>query len=147
MKRIGKKNLRIIAVTSMTLFSLLAVTTGVFAWFVGKLKNSEQTEDFAVIVPDGRLKNVYFHQYTSKTIDNDTLKPTSYTFNSSYIGKIAFDWETKSATYSGSPKIELQEYSPLDFCQPILMVFELNDTYSLSYAGEMKIRASTDVEA
>ena len=146
MKQIGRKNMKIIAATAMTIFSLFAATVGAFAWFAGRLQQANQTDDFKVTVTDGRLKNIYFHKSTSKTIDDVTRKPTAYTFSPSYCGKISYDWVNDQAVYSGDAKVAMEDYSPLDFSQPILLVFELKEAYDLTYAGELSIEATTDVE-
>lgn len=144
--RISKKNLKIIAATAMTIFSLFAATVGAFAWFTGTLTKNQESNEFKVRVKNGRLKNIYFHKHVSKTIDSNTYKPTSFTFNNTPCGKISYNWQTNSATYSGDTKVTMEDYSPLDFCQPLLLVFELNDTYQLGDAGDLTIEAKTDVE-
>ena len=148
MKIIGTKNLKIIAATAMTIFSLFAATLGAFAWFAGKVQDSKNADEFTVTVNTGRLKNIYFHQHASgrPDIDPDTYKPLSYTFESAPVGKISYDWSTQTATYTGNTGIDMVDYTPLDFTQPILLVFELNDAYVLSNAGEITIDAKTDVE-
>ena len=122
MKRIGSKNMKIIAATAMTVFSLFAATLGVFAWFTGKIQDQKTADEFAVTVNNGRFKNLYFHQSTSVVIDQTTLKATSYTFDSTWCGKISYDWNTHSAVYSGNEVI-MEDYTPLDFSRPILLVF------------------------
>ena len=146
MKRIKKSNMKIIAATAMTIFSLFSSIVGAYAWFSGHLVYNQNPTDFSVTVLDGRLKNIYFHQHQSVAIDRETLKPTSYTFNSEYSGKISYDWQSHTATYTGDATISMDEYTPLDFSQPILMVFELKEAYSIVDAGEIIIRATTDVE-
>ena len=145
MKRISRKNMKIIAATAMTIFSLFAVTVGAFAWFVANLQQANNADQFSVTIRDGRLKNIYFHSHVSKEINTTTLKPISYTFSSNYTSYISYDWSTNSATYHGNP-IDMQDYSPLDFAQPLLMVFELTDAYILEDAGDLTIQATTDVD-
>ena len=145
MKSLSRRNLKIVAATAMTVFSLFAATVGAFAWFTGKLQQANQADDFKVTVTDGRLKNIYFHNYVSKVTDTTTLKPTSYTFENSYSAYISYDWATNSAVYHGNP-IDMEDYSPLDFSQPLLMVFELQDAYPLTLDGDITIQAKTDVE-
>lgn len=146
MKIIGKKNLKIIAATAMTIFSLFAATLGAFAWFAGKVQDSKNADEFTVTVNTGRFKNLYFHHHESTVIDSDTYKPISYTFESAPSGQISYDWSTQTATYSGETVIDMDDYTPLDFAQPILLVFELNDTYTLANAGEITIDAKTEAD-
>ena len=143
---VGKKNLKIIAATAMTIFSLFAATVGVYAWFTGRIQEASQADQMEVVVSDGKLKNIYFHQYSSKTIDSQTKKPTSFTFQSAYSGKISYNWSTHTAEYSGDTRIQMSDYSPLDSAQPILMVFELTDAYQIGDISDLSINARTEVE-
>ena len=145
MKTVSKRNLKIVAATAMTIFSLFAATVGAFAWFTGKIQQAHEADEFSVTVNNGRLKSIYFHNYASKAIDSNTLKPTSYTFQNSYSTYISYDWATNSAVYHGNP-IDMEDYSPLDFSQPLLMVFELQDAYTLLSDGDITIQAKTDVD-
>ena len=130
----------------MTIFSLLVLFVGTFAWFESHLKRENNANNFAVSDLDGKLKNVYFHQANSVVIDNNTEKPISFTFEEDYCGKISYDWETNTADYDGDTSITLEEYDPFEHTHPVLMVFELNDAYSSRLAGDIVIKASTDVE-
>lgn len=147
MKLNRSKNVKIFAATAMTIFTLLAATIGAFAWFTGNYKQSKTADEFVVKVNSGTFKNLYFHQHVSKVIDPNTYKPISYTFDDEPTGHISFDWVTKTATYVGETGIDMYDYTPLDFAQPILMVFELNDTYNLVPAGEISVDAFTEVES
>ena len=147
MKLIRSKNVKIFAATAMTIFTLLAATIGAFAWYAGNYNQSKDADEFVVQVNNGTFKNLYFHQHTSKVIDPVTYKPISYTFNNTPTGHISFDWETKTASYVGETGIDMNDYTPLDFAQPILLVFELNNTYNLVPAGEICIDAFTEVES
>ena len=55
MKRISKKNLKIIAATAVTIFSLFAATTGVFAWFTAHLDQATHGTDFGVYHDDSQI--------------------------------------------------------------------------------------------
>lgn len=138
--------MKIIAATSVTIFSLLVLFIGTFAWFESSLHQTRQDDNFEVSVLDGKLKAIYLHNVASNgvVINNQTGKPTSFTFNSAYDGKITYDWDTKTAQYHGDTAITLEEYTPLDHDHPMLMVFELDDAYSIEYDGEITIRATTE---
>lgn len=139
-------NLKIIAATSVTIFSLLVVFVGTFAWFQTTLnQEGHKGDDFEISVLNGRLKNIYFHNSTSVSVDDNTGKPVSFTFSNSYTGKISYDWDTNTANYSGNTSISLSEYTPLDHDHPLLMVFEMDDAYSIDHDGEITITAKTDV--
>ena len=54
-KVLGKKNLKIIAATAMTIFSLFAAVAGVFAWFTSHLNESAQGTDFGIYNDDSQI--------------------------------------------------------------------------------------------
>ena len=146
MKTVGKKNIKIIAATSMAIFSLAATFSASFAWFLAIRDENEDVEQIPFNAVNGKLKNVYFHKFASAVTNPTTLEATSVTFNTTYSGKISYDWETNTATYSGDTSIKLAPYTPLDPEHPVLMVFELEKTYTVQYAGDIKISGMTDVE-
>ena len=143
-KFVPSNKLKIIAATSVTIFSLLVLFIGTYAWFESSLRQKGQGDNFSVSSLDGNFKSVYFHKSSSVSIDNNTGKPTSFTFNPSYCGRIDYDWDTKTAQYNGDTNISLDEYTPLDHDHPLLMVFEFHDTYNISFDGEICISATTE---
>lgn len=54
-KLLGRKNLNIIAATSLSIFSLLAVFTGAYAWFVSKLNQSPESASFNIYHDDSAI--------------------------------------------------------------------------------------------
>lgn len=130
----------------MAIFSLLTTFSGAFAWFLAKKEQNNAVNDFKVYSVDGKLKNIYFHKMSSKTIDPGTLEADTFTFNSDYAGKISYDWNTNTPSYTGDTSVLLEQYSPLNPEHPLLMVFELNNTYTSSYDGNITISAFTEVE-
>ena len=130
----------------MTIFSLLVLFIGTYAWFEAFLHQTDTGSNFEVKDIDGKLKNIYFHNSTSVVVDNNTGKPTSFIFDASYSGKISYNWETKLASYSGDTTIALASYTPMEHNKPLMLVFELDDTYSISFDGEITITAKTTQE-
>ena len=57
----GSKNLKIIAATSMAIFSLLTTFTAAFAWFTSLHELNNEYEDFDVYSLDGAFNHVTFH--------------------------------------------------------------------------------------
>ena len=128
----------------MAIFSLLACFSATYAWFTALREENKTTNDFSVTVKTGKLKNIYFHQVSSTVLDPTTLKPTSYTFDEEYVGKITYDWTNNKAVYSDDTSIVLPDYTPLDPAHPLLMVFELDQVYSLAEAGAILISAEAE---
>ncbi len=142
---INKLNLKIIAATSMCIFSLFALFSGTIAWFNVTQAATDNANNMGVKPVAGKLKAVYFHELASKEIDSKTKVASSFTFSSAYSGKIEFDWESKTADYDGNATVSLSQYTPLDPEHPVLMVFEMNEGYQITGDGELTITAKTDV--
>ena len=81
MKTVGKKNIKIIAATSMAIFSLAATFSASFAWFLALRDENEDVEQIPFNAVNGKLKAVYFHKFASKVVNEETLEATSFTFN------------------------------------------------------------------
>ena len=52
MKSLSRRNLKIVAATAMTVFSLFAATVGAFAWFTSKLSAANNGTEFSVYTDD-----------------------------------------------------------------------------------------------
>ena len=133
-----RKNLiSIVALTSMTIFSLFAVFSGAFAWFTSVNSLSMSGDQFPVVVGNGHLESVTFHRMVSKTRDATTGNATSFTFDSNAVGTITYDWATDSASFvpttEGDTSIALSDYEPLDKEHPLLLLFHLSEAYDTSY--------------
>lgn len=146
MRLLKNNKLKILAATSVTIFSLLVLFVGTFAWFESQLNQNRDADEFNVTTIDGKLKNIYFHNVESVVMNHTTEKPVSFTFEDEYCGMISYNWETNTATYDGDTSISLPEYNPLEHDHPLLMVFEFDDVYTSSIDGDIFIRATTDVE-
>lgn len=91
MKRLDAKTKKIIAATSVTIFSLLALTLGTFAWFASSLVAQTTNDEFQVVNVGGckiDSVNLYKFIYPDSTIIQgyDYLKPENgrvekYAFN------------------------------------------------------------------
>ena len=55
---ISKKNLKIIAATAMTIFSLFAATAGAYAWFTSRLNEAAEGDMFEVANVDTSVKEI-----------------------------------------------------------------------------------------
>lgn len=131
-----KNIISIVALTSMTIFSLFAVFSGAVAWFTSVNSLSMSGDDFPVVVGTGHLDSITFHQMVSKTRDDNTGKATSFTFDPNPVGTISYDWGTESASFTptsqGDTSIALADYESLDREHPLLLMFHLNDSYDIS---------------
>ncbi len=130
MKRIEKKNLRIIAVTSMTLFSLLAATTGVFAWFVSKLNESSDSSLFEVDPVQTSIREISIHSFYGTSTGSNK----AFGFNPIPTGFVDYS-NPKNPQTTGSLAIELEKYSLDDPHHPILILFKVEGV-NQSIVGE-----------
>ncbi len=154
MKRTGNKNLKIVAATSMAIFSLLTTFSAAFAWFTAMRKTGEETSNFKIDTVDGVLESITFHTLAdtngvTKTTVNGVLTPSKFSFKQSYIGKITYQWksdnQTIDFTQSGQTSIDLKQYTPLDQEQPLLLMINLREEKQFN-AKELKIGASASVD-
>lgn len=133
--KLKNNKLRIVAATSVTIFSLAVAFTGVYAWFsINKAINGDGERNTVTNVT-GKLKSVTFHRLLSKVTDSDGIA-TSFTFYKNASGTITYNWSTSTGTYvpatSGDTRIQLDSYEPIDQEHPILLLFEFNGEYNTS---------------
>ena len=149
-KKTNKNTLKIIAATSMAIFTLASVFTASFAWFLSnKIEQLDSDGDnFKVAVADGRLSKIYFHRFNNRTLDGNGHL-ASYSFEKNYCGSITYDWSSDTGTYvpvsQGDTTIELGTYETFDPYHPLLLVFELSSEYTLEENG-FNIRANTTID-
>lgn len=132
--KIKNNKLRILAATSVTIFSLAVAFTGAFAWFsINKAVNSNGADNTVQNVT-GKLKSVTFHRLSSKVTDPTTGKATSFSFYKNASGTITYNWSNSTGTYvpstSGDTRIQLDTYNPLDQEHPLLLLLEFNSEYN-----------------
>ena len=121
-KDINKKSLiKIVAATSVAIFSLLSVCTGAFAWFLAERDQNAASSSFSV-KSYGKFSSLKFHTFDSartvssiKYLDFNGGTPT---------GSISYDWESKTCNNPvGNTNILLEQYDPLNQSQPLLAIF------------------------
>ena len=121
MKKVGNKNLKIIAATSMAIFSLFACFSAVYAWFAATRKISNEADAFKVESYSGILESVSTHRLV-KSASTDS----AYAFDTTPIDEeMVIDWNT--AEPSAYVSTELDRYNPLEVHKPVLILFTFRD--------------------
>lgn len=134
--KLKNNKLRIVAATSVTIFSLAVAFTGVYAWFsINKAVNGNGESDNVKNIT-GKLKSITFHRLESKVTNPSTGLATSFSFYKNASGTINYNWSNYTGTYvattSGDTRIQLQNYTPIDQEHPVLLLFEFNSNYDTS---------------
>ena len=121
MKKVGNKNLKIIAATMMTIFSLFACFSAAYAWFAAIRKVDNSSDSFKVDSSSGVLESVSTHRLV-RNASNDT----TYAFDTDPIdSEMIIDWDTfEPDTYVST---ELDRYNPLEVHNPVLILFKFKD--------------------
>ena len=131
MKRTGNKNLKIIAATSLVIFSLFTCFTGAMAWFTGLRSYSNDYDDMVIVQSKGKLKQITFHELEAKSV-GDTYEESTFSFNKTASGTITYNWENNTKSFDGNTDYEMIGYNYLDEEEPVLMLLELNEDYDSS---------------
>ncbi|MCR4911170.1 MAG: hypothetical protein K5925_01425 [Bacilli bacterium] len=134
-----KSLLKIVAATSVAIFSLLSVCTGAFAWFLSVRDQSAASSSFSV-KSYGKFSSLKFHTFE----DSRTVSSIKYLdFNGGTpTGSITYDWERNACNNPvGNTNIVLDQYDPLNQSQPLLAIFELDREYNTSLDGSVMINA------
>ena len=131
MKRTGNKNLKIIAATSLVIFSLFTCFTGAMAWFTGLQNNSRDVDDMVIVHSTGKLNKITFHELEDKSV-GDNYSDCEFSFNKTPVGTITYNWQTNTKSTEGNTSVEMIGYNYLDEEEPLLMLIELNEDYNSS---------------
>ena len=123
-KGISKRNLRIIAATAMTIFSLFTVTIGAFAWFASKLNQAADGDVFEVTFVDTTVQEISIHAFYGTTTEEQEQN-RYYGFNPVPVGYINYENHT-NPTKIGSLSIQLENYLLEDPHHPVLILFKVN---------------------
>ena len=142
MKKVGNKNLKIIAATSMAIFSLLSCFTATYAWFAAKRKAVNESSELSIDGYSDKLKQITFHELNNKIV-GETYEQCTFKFNKEPVGKMEYDYDTNTFTKTGNTNVVLDNYDALEHEQPLLVLIELSDDYGSSDADSVVIAAST----
>jgi len=138
MKKAGNKNLKLIAFTGMTIFSLFSVFMATIAWFsMNRVVNGDGSI-FQVETIPSMLKSI--------TVYNQNASDTPYVFNSTMVAKynVGMDGVTLD---SGNPeKIALGTYQSLSDTpdSTLLYLFEIDSTLVGTNYEECSLHIKTD---
>ena len=101
---------------------------------------------------DGRLKNVYFHSFSSYTpeIKNQqgvVTTPAYYKFSKTPFITYTYNWNTFEMSTNDTPTDEwiLGDYYYDDRDHPMLIVFAFDKDYTSSSVGDMYVQGKTTV--
>lgn len=119
MKRHGNKNLKIIALTTMSIFTLFTCFSAAIAWYQSMTSLINDADEIKVESEAGLLNKITFHHYTGTSGDN-------YVFSSTAAGTITYNWTTQTPSYDGDTSVALGRYTLLDKIHPLLLIIELN---------------------
>lgn len=137
-------NLKYVCAIAMSLFSLVALFVGTFAWFQSCRTQLTEADNYVVDTIVGKFSKVTFHQLESKQV-NSNPNLTQFHFSKTAVGTIAYDWSTNTFNPEGISTIELgntnSPYTPLDPEHPLLLLIELTQEYNTTNDGLVTISA------
>lgn len=130
-----KPLLKIIAATSVTIFSLFSVCVGAFAWFATIREHNSTSDDFVVTNVITSISSIKIYQYLGESVEEDGT--TYFGFNPTPYGEFGVDGDQVTVT-SGNPSIELDQYSVDDPHHPCLVLFETSERSTRVVAQTLK---------
>lgn len=140
-----KKLIKIVAATSVAIFSLFSVCTGVFAWFTAIKDVKNDNEVFSVVNVE-KLQKISYHQFVGTPTDNNC------SFNKTPVASVTYNQETKSfdKPKNGSGQtidsftFSLDPYNPMNKHKPMLVLIELSEEFNPSLDSGLAVVASTE---
>ena len=124
MKKVGNKNLKIIAATSMAIFSLLTTFTAAFAWFTAIRDEQTESDNFTVTNKNTSITQIELYRYLGET---DVVGGTKYFgFETTPYSTINVSGQTATIKAGDPDSIQLDMFTLDDPHHPIFMLFKLN---------------------
>lgn len=139
----NRKTLKLVGATSVTLFSLVSVFAASIAWFSMNTEANNNGMNLNVDPSSGRLNKVYFHAFNDDA-DDDGL----FEFNKTPYATYTYNWTNGSVTVDKAGSLsdwELEDYTAFDHDHPILIIFELDNDYESTSAGDIFVKGHTTV--
>ena len=121
-----KRNLKIIAATMMTIFSLFVTFTGTFAWFLAKrTAEVDNSPSFEVVRVETSIQSICFYPYLGRTTADPEESNQYYGFSPNPSCTIGVNNGEASIT-QGTASFTLGQYSTSDPHHPLLMIVEVD---------------------
>ena len=145
MKRKNNKTLKIVAATSMTMFSLATVFSACIAWFAANKQNDTDGAQISVETPSGLFYKLSIHN--AITVSDD-----EYRFDTNPWGTIQIEnWRTKRLiTNFSSDSCFMGSYDYLEKMHPVLFLFQFGDdsvaSYTATSTNPISIKATTETD-
>lgn len=127
MAKIKKSTIKIIAATSMCIFSLASVFSATIAWFTMVQNTATDSSDMPVKNLEDSVRSITFHNFVSEvTVDEETY----YTFSTTPTSTVTIS----DGVASQVGKLEMGLYALDDPHHPVLMLLELNPgTFNITF--------------
>lgn len=141
MKRKNNKTIKLIAATSLSIFSLMTVFVATYAWFSMNLNTGNGGATISIRSKGGRLQYVHFYSFASSANG-------AFSFNKNPFATYTYDWEsgTMEPDDEGVTDVwNMGHYTYLSKDHPFLMIFEYDQNYTSKEVGDMFIKATTTV--
>lgn len=139
----GNKNtLKIVAATSVCLFSLLTVFSAAFAWFSMNQQTNGDGMNLQVKRLNGRLQTINCYPFNANASNETTLS-----FNKTALASYTYDWDALSLIPdANNPDVwEMGDFTSLDRDHPLLMIFGFDRDYESESEGDIYVRGVTTV--
>lgn len=141
MKRTNKNLLKIVAATSVCIFSLFSLFAGSTAWFLSVQNVDNGVDGMKVKEALRQFKKISIHRFVSSTIVDGN---TTYYFDQAVAASLTVD---QIISGTGTLTFAMDKYSLLRRTNPTLALIELSDTYTASAADPVSLTLSTETTA
>lgn len=141
----NSKPLKLVAATSVVIFTLLACFSGVFAWFTSVRAQDTSGNSMAIDSISGKFYKLSLHRHVEGTGDFEPgSTATTVSFNKEAEASVTIkSWNPRDLEKTNMDNALLMgNYNPNHQSDPVLMLIELNDSYTIEEGSSYKINAS-----
>ncbi len=138
---INKLNLKIIAATSMCIFSLFALFSGTIAWFNVTQAATDNANNMGVGNTGNMFESLSFHPVVKIDVDEDS-NPTTMYFDKGVSLSTVTDAQLQAGTASVS--FTMDHYTLLRTRNPVLALIKLKNAYTVSADCSVKVSMILD---